>query len=246
MASTTPFEKRFDDAEWAAFEFRRAQHIYDAVMESKTRWLRIARPLRYEGGTVFYEPVPDAYTLREVVCSGSPETVVFRQTGQAVGELHQALNPDKDLLADVCEIHGDLWTSNVLFSRSTEGVYFVDFAPPMAGPRDRSEDYCVDRVYRDLGRMVTDIRVKYPLAKAYLIARPVNRLLVKELIGGYEAQIGASIAEDALADYTVQSLLEVQAVMRGKGVIPGAVWKLIARPFVAHYKRQASKGELGA
>lgn len=246
MASTTLFEKRFDDAEWAAFEFRRAQHIYDAVMESKTRWLRIARPLRYEGGSVFYERVPDAYTLREVVCSHRPAASAFRQTGQAVGELHQALNPDKDLLSDVCEVHGDLWTSNVLFSRSTEGVYFVDFAPPMAGPRDKVEEYCADRVYRDLGRMVTDIRVKYPLAKAYLIARAANRALVSELIGGYEAQIGASISKEALADYTVQSLLEVQAVMRGKGVVPGAVWKLVMTPFIGHYRRRASRGELGA
>ncbi len=55
LASTAPFEKWFDDAESAAFEFRRAEHIYDAVMESNTRRLRIARSLRCEGGSVFYE-----------------------------------------------------------------------------------------------------------------------------------------------------------------------------------------------
>jgi len=243
VASTIPFEKRFDDAEWAAFEFRRAQHIYDAVMESKTRLLRIARPLRCEGCSMFYERVPDAYRLRDVLCSGRSALSAFRQTGQAVGELHEALNPDKDLLADVCEIHGDFWTGDVLFSRSTEGIYLVDFAPPMAGPRAKAKGYCRDRVYRDLAGIITDIRVKYPLGKVYLIGRPANRLLVNEFIGGYEAQIGTSIAEEVLANHMVRTLLEMQAVMGGTGILRGAVWKLLMTPFVAHYKRQGSEGE---
>jgi len=246
VASAVTFEKCFGDAEWAAFEFRRAQRIYSAVMERNTCLLRIARPLRCEGCSVFYERVPDAYTLREVVCSKRPAPSVFRQTGQALGELHQALNPDKDLLSEVCEVHGDMWTSNVVLSRSSEGVYLVDFTPPIVGPRGNMASYCMDRVYQDLGRMVTDIRVKYPFAKAYLIARSLNRVLVNELISGYEAQIGASIADETLAEYTAQSLLEVQAVMRGKGVLPGAIWKLVMTPFIGHYRRQASRGELGA
>lgn len=197
------FVKNYGDADLAEAEFQRTLAVYEQVARSNPSRLRIARPIEVKNSTVYFERIKGCFNLRKSICRLCVDTEILYHVGQALAELHLALNPQLNSLDDNINIHGDLSATNVLYQPSTGLVYIVDFAPYRY---DRSESYSYAAAYRDLAHIVLTLEIKYPMHKIYLLARKKNEEMSCRFWSGYESIIGRKIDRNKLFAYIIDDI----------------------------------------
>lgn len=215
------FTKRFDNSQTAREEYERTCEVCELLKDKKPLRLRIARPVKVEGKVVYYENIGDCVNLREMVCRYRVDAKILFYVGQALAELHLALNPKIYNLDEKVRIHGDFSACNVLYVPTKKLVYVVDFSP---SPDDDPDSYSWSMVYRDMGYMIFNIVVKYPIYKLYLYARKENKEMLSEFLAGYESIAGRKIQQDKLAEHIVDRIITNKFVFKRKNPISRFVW----------------------
>lgn len=219
--SKSYFVKKYAKPQLAQAEFERTLAIYNQVTPANPTRLRIARPIEVEGSTVYFEKITNCVNLRKLIYKPNVDTQVLYHVGEALAELHLALNPQIKSLDDNIHIHGDFSATNVLYQPSTNSVYIVDFAPYRY---DRSESYSYASAYSDLAHIVLTLEIKYPLYRIYLLARKKNKEMSAKFWTGYENVIGKKIDRNKLFEYIIGDIDVATRRFAQRNPISRLVW----------------------
>ena len=215
------FAKNYRNPQLARAEFERTLDVYDKVAEAKPLRLRIAKPMKVNNSTAYFERITDCINLRKLICNIRVDTEVLYYTGQALAELHSALNPQINCLDENISIHGDFSATNVLYMPSKNLIYIVDFAPYRY---DNSESYSYAPAYRDLAHLVLTLEIKYPIYKIHLVARKKNREMSAMFWEGYENVIGRKIDRDKLYEFVIKEIESTKKLFRKRHLLTRFVW----------------------
>lgn len=215
------FVKKHRNGQLAQAEFDRTLEIYNLVTAAKPTYLRIARPINVKDSTVCFEKVTGCVNLRKLICRLRIDTQILYRVGQALAELHLALNPALSSLDDSIHIHGDFSATNVLYSPSSSWVYIVDFARYR---HDVSESYSYGPAYRDLAHIVLTLEIKYPLHKIYLLARRKNKEMSAKFWAGYDNIITGRIDRKKLFEYIIKDIDFARSRFEQKNPVSCLVW----------------------
>lgn len=215
------FVKKHRNLQLARAEFDRTLEVYNLVTAANPTYLRIARPIKVKDSTVYFEKVTGCVNLRKFICRLFIDTQILYRVGQALAELHLALNPTLSSLDDSIHIHGDFSATNVLYGASSNLVYIVDFSRYRY---DVSESYSYGPAYRDLAHIVLTLEIKYPLHKIYLLARRKNEEMSVKFWAGYENIIAGKIDRKRLFEYIIKDIDFARSRFERKNPVSRLVW----------------------
>jgi len=223
---TGVFAKQHASSESARTEYERTVDVYRQVQQAQPRYLRVAKPLGIENNTVYFEHITGCVNLRTLICRWHVELDVLYLVGQALAELHLALNPDLKNLNQRLHIHGDFSAVNVLYHRRNRLIYLVDFARYHL---DDSDSYCYGPAYRDLAHLVITLEIKYPMYQLYLVARTQNKRMSRTFWAGYDALIGGKIDYERLKDAVIADIDVAISRARRRNILSRLIWTSVAR-----------------
>ena len=218
------FIKECDSQSDAKAEYERTLDIYEKIAECKPSRLRIVKPIAVENSVIYFQKAPVSVNLRDLICKYYVKPKILYYVGQALGQFHSILNPEKNILQEKIHIHGDFWPSNVIYDEENELVYIVDFAP---SDFNKSRPYCIDSAYVDISHMLFSLKIKYPLYKAYLLIRKANQKLAEQFLKGYEDETGGEIDYDTLSEYIIHNINSANLFFEERKHITRALWKVL-------------------
>ncbi len=229
------FTKKLGDKKFAQAEFQRTLDVYNDFCSKKTKYLRIAKPIKMEEDIVFFENLDTCLNMRDVICKFSVDLELLFYVGYALGELHMLLNPDSFTLENEINIHGDFWSRNVLFDPSTKLVYIIDFSPSVY---NKSQSYSHDYAYVDLANMIRGLEVKYPIYKPHLLFRTrKNSLMSAKFIEGYEKATNRTVKPQRLSEYIVNNIVSNKKIFQLKNPISSFIWTKLFDRAIKRYSK---------
>ncbi len=233
---TNLFAKKLESSLMAQKEFERTIAVYKKVSDANPLRLRIAKPVKVENSTVYFEKMAGWVNVRKLTCKLRVDTKILYYVGQAIAELHLALNQGLGSLDENVNIHGDFWTNNALYMPSKHLVSIIDFAP---STYNKSESYSHGLIYRDLAHVIFSLEIKYPVHKLYLLARRKNKEMSSRFLAGYEQVIGQRVTSQKLSEHIVKDIDFVsKKVFTKKNPISRFVWTRIFEQAKRRYVNQ--------
>ena len=234
--STDMFVKKAQSPQAAQREFDRTVHVHETVAEHQTSVLRIARPIKLDGRRIYLERLHGWARVRQLICRHNPDTDMLFKVGQALAELHLALNgPVTDPAATV-EVHGDFWAANAMYSPCEQRVCICDFGTPQF---NSSPSYCHRTVYDDMAPFIINLEIKYPLQRIYLLARiRTNRQMTDAFLAGYEHVMDKPVDRRQLAMHIVDWCQTYAEVFRHKNPLSRTIWMYRFQTAAQRYRQE--------